>query len=191
MKKMYIILFFVIILLIIFAFCYYNTSIFGNNIIIKNENKIVDYVLNNINEYDAEIEVAVKSNKTTNIYKMKQNVSKNYSSIEVLSKGKINGLKIEMKDRNLKIQNTELKLDKIYENYEPLTNNTLFLNTFIKKFKESNSTTYMKENNIVFEVPNFGKLYVDMQTSKPIKLEIKDNTKKTNICINYISIEIK
>ncbi|MCX4302788.1 MAG: hypothetical protein OSJ66_02060 [Clostridia bacterium] len=191
MKKMYIILFFVIILLIIFAFCYYNTSIFGNNIVIKNENKIVDYVLNNINEYEAEIEVTVKSNKTTNIYKMKQNVSKNYSSIEVLSKGKINGLKIEMKDRNLKIQNTELKLDKIYENYEPLTNNTLFLNTFIKKFKESNSTTYMKENNIVFEVPNFGKLYVDMQTSKPIKLEIKDNTKKTNICINYISIEIK
>ena len=191
MKKMYIILFFVIILLIIFAFCYYNTSIFGNNIIIKNENKIVDYVLNNINEYEAEIEVTVKSNKTTNIYKMKQNVSKNYSSIEVLSKGKINGLKIEMKDRNLKIQNTELKLDKIYENYEPLTNNTLFLNTFIKKFKESNSTTYMKENNIVFEVPNFGKLYVDMQTSKPIKLEIKDNTTQTNICINYISIEIK
>lgn len=191
MKKKYIILFFVIILLIIFAFCYYNTSIFGNNIVIKNENKIVDYVLNNINEYEAEIEVTVKSNKTTNIYKMKQNVSKNYSSIEVLSKGKINGLKIEMKDRNLKIQNTELKLDKIYENYEPLTNNTLFLNTFIKKFKESNSTTYMKENNIVFEVPNFGKLYVDMQTSKPIKLEIKDNTKKTNICINYISIEIK
>ena len=191
MKKMYIILFFVIILLIIFAFCYYNTSIFGNNIVIKNENKNVDYVLNNINEYEAEIEVTVKSNKTTNIYKMKQNVSKNYSSIEVLSKGKINGLKIEMKDRNLKIQNTELKLDKIYENYEPLTNNTLFLNTFIKKFKESNSTTYMKENNIVFEVPNFGKLYVDMQTSKPIKLEIKDNTKKTNICINYISIEIK
>ena len=76
MKKMYIILFFVIILLIIFAFCYYNTSIFGNNIVIKNENKIVDYVLNNINEYEAEIEVTVKSNKTTNIYKMKQNVSK-------------------------------------------------------------------------------------------------------------------
>lgn len=191
MKKMYIILFFVIILLIIFAFCYYNTSIFGNNIIIKNENKIVDYVLNNMNEYEAEIEVTVKSNKTTNTYKMKQNVSKNYSSIEVLSKGKINGLKIEMKDKNLRVQNTELKLDKIYENYEPLTNNTLFLNTFIEKFKESNSTTYMKENNIVFEVPTLGKLYVDMKTSKPIKLEIKDNTKKTNICINYISIEIK
>ena len=191
MKKMYIILFFVIILLIIFAFCYYNTSIFGNNIIIKNENKIVDYVLNNINEYEAEIEVTVQSNKTTNIYEMKQNVSKNYSSIEVLSKGKINGLKIEFKNNDLKVQNTELKLDKIYENYEPLTNNTLFLNTFIEKFKESNSTTYMKEDNIVFEVPKFGKLYVDMQTSKPKKLEIKDNTKKTNICINYISIEIK
>lgn len=191
MKKKYIILIFVIILLIIFAFCYYNTSIFGNNIIIKNENKIVDYVLNNMNEYEAEIEVTVQSNKTTNTYKMKQNVSKDYSSLEVLSKGKINGLKIEIKDNNLKVQNTMLQLDKIYENYKPLTNNTLFLGTFIEKFKNSNGATYMKENNIVFDVPNFGKLYVDTQTAKPIKLLIKDNTKKTNLCINYTSIEIK
>lgn len=190
MKKIYIILFFVIILLIIFLLCYYNTSIFGNNISIKNENKIVDYILN-IEEYEAEIEVTVKSNKTTNIYKMKQNVSKNYSSTEVISEGKINGLKIELIDKTLKVQNTELKLDKIYENYESLLNNTLFLSTFIEKFKTNNSTTYMEGNNTVFEVPKFGKLYVENQTSKPIKLEIKDNTKKTNICINYISIEIK
>lgn len=190
MKKVYIILFFVIILLIIFAFCYYNTSIFGNNIIIKNENKIVDYILN-IKEYEAEIEVTVKSNKTTNTYKMKQNVSNNYSSTEVISKGKINGLKIELIDKKLKVQNTELKLDKIYENYEALLNNTLFLNTFIERFKTSDGTTYISENNTVFEVSNFGKLYVDNQTLKPIKLEIKDNTKKTNICINYNSIEIK
>ena len=190
MKKKYI-MFFVIILLIIFIICYYNTSIFGNNIIIKNENKIVDYILNNVNEYEAEIEVTIQSNKTTNTYKMKQIVSKNYSSLEVLSTGKINGLKIEFLEGRLKIHNTELKVDKIYENYNPLMNNTLFLDTFINKFKESNNTTYTEKDNIVFEVTRLGKLYVDMKTAKPVKLEIKDNTKKTNICIKYNSIEIK
>lgn len=190
MKKKYIILFFVIILLIIFAICYYNTSNFGNNISVNNENKVVDYILN-INDYEAEIEVTVESNKTTNIYELKQCVSGDSSSLEVLSKGKIGGLKIEFKDKTLKVQNTELKLDKIYENYEPLVDNLLFLNTFIKCFKESDSTTYMEGNFIVFEIPRVAKLYVDMKDSKPTKLEIKDNTKKTNICINYISIEIK
>ena len=190
MKKKYII-FFVIILLIIFVICYYNTLKFGNNIIVKDENKIVDYVLNRVNEYEAEVEVTIESNKTTNIYKMKQNVSKNYSSLEVISTGKINGLKIEFMEGNLKIQNTELKVDKIYENYNPLMNNTLFLDTFINKFKESNGTTYMKDDEVVFEVASFGKLYVDIKTAKPVRLEIKDNTKKSNICINYISIEIK
>ena len=179
MKKKYIILFFVIILLIIFAICYYNTSNFGNNISVNNENKVVDYILN-INDYEAEIEVTVESNKTTNIYELKQCVSGDSSS-----------LKIEFKDKTLKVQNTELKLDKIYENYEPLVDNLLFLNTFIKCFKESDSTTYMEGNFIVFEIPRVAKLYVDMKDSKPTKLEIKDNTKKNNICINYNSIEIK
>ncbi len=190
MKKRYIFLFFVIILLIVFLIFYYNTSNFGNNISVKSENKVVDYILN-INEYEAEIEVTVTSNKTTNIYNLKQSVTQDGSSLEVLSKGKIGGLKIESKDKTLKIQNTELKLDKIYENYEPLVDNTLFLDTFIKRFKESNSTTYMEGEFIVFEIPKFAKLYVDMKASKPTKLEIKDNTKKTSICINYNSIEIK
>lgn len=191
MKKKYIILFFVIILVMIFVIYYYNTLKFGNNISNKNENKIVDYVLNNINEYEAEIEVVIKSNKTTNTYRMKQNVSNNYSSLEVISTGKINGLKIEYNNGNLKVQNTELKLDKIYEHYEPLMNNTLFLDTFINKFKEKNGTTYIEDDKQIFEVAKEGKLYVDIKTAKPVKLEIKDNTQKTNICINYISIEIK
>lgn len=196
MKKL---IFFVIILLIFFLILYYNTSIFGNNIVIKSENKIVDYVINNIKEYEAEIEVTVNSNKSKNIYKMKQIVSKEYSSLEVLSTGKINGLKIEFKNGNLNVQNTKLKLDKIYENYEPMMKNSLFLDVFIKDFKEGESTTYQEGDQIVFETKVdsnnshniYKKLYVDTKTVKPTKLEIKDNTKNTNICIIYNNIEIK
>lgn len=193
-------IFFVIILLIFFLILYYNTSIFGNNIIIKDENKIVDYVLNNIKSYEAEIEVTVNSNKTQNVYKMKQVESNEYSSLEVLSTGKINGLKIEFKDGNLKVQNTILKLDKIYENYEPIMQNSLFLNAFIQDFKiGEESTTYQEEDQIIFQTKVdsnnsynvYKKLYVDTKTIKPSKLEIKDNTKNTTICIIYNNIEIK
>lgn len=190
---------FVIILLIFFVILYYITLNFGNNIVIKDENEIVDYVLNNIKEYEAEIEVTVNSNKTQNIYKMKQYVEGNYSSLEVISSGKINGLKIELKNGNLNIKNTDLKLDKIYENYEPIMKNALFLDTFISDFKLGNSTTYQENEQMIFETENYSnnsynvykKLYVDMENMKPVKLEIKDNTKNNTICIIYNNIEIK
>lgn len=185
-------IFFVIILLMFFLILYYNTSNLGNNIIIKDENKIVDYVVNNIKDYEADISVTVDSNKTQNTYNMKQKVEGNYSSLEVTSSGKINGLKIELQDGVLNVKNTELKLDKIYENYAEMMNNSMFLTTFINEFKNGNSTTYLEEDKIIFETEDKQKkLYVDMQTVKPVKLEIKDNTKKTSICIIYNNIEIK
>ena len=192
-------IFFVIILLIFFWGLYYITSNFGNNIIIKDENKIVDYVLNNIKEYEAEIEVTVNSNKTKNVYKMKQKESEGYSYLEVISTGKINGLKIEFKDGNLNVQNTALKLDKIYENYKPIMKNSLFLNTFIEEFKIGESTTYQENDQILFETKVdsnnrynvYKKLYVDTKTVKPTKLEIKDNNQNTTTCIIYSNIEIK
>ena len=192
-------IFFVIILLIFFLGLYYITSNFGNNIIIKDENKIVDYVLNNIKEYEAEIEVTVNSNKTKNVYKMKQKESEGYSYLEVISTGKINGLKIEFKDGNLNVQNTALKLDKIYENYKPIMKNSLFLNTFIEEFKIGESTTYQENDQILFETKVdsnnrynvYKKLYVDTKTVKPTKLEIKDNNQNTTTCIIYSNIEIK
>ncbi len=98
----------------------------------------------------------------------------------------------------MKLQNTELKLDKVYENYEPLMNNSLFLNTFIKEYKENESTTYKENDFIVLETKvknntyiKSKKLYVDIQNGVPVKLEIKGNSQKSDICINYNSIEIK
>lgn len=148
MKKL---IFFVIILLLILVFLYYNTSIFGNNIIIKDENKIASAVLNSFYNYEAEIEVTVKSNKTVNSYEMKQTVKDNYSSFEVTSTGKINGLKVEFENSTLKFSNTELKLNKIYDNYDAIIKNSLFLNNFADEFSSTNSTTYKDNNQFIFE----------------------------------------
>lgn len=187
MKKL---IFFVTILLLILLFLYYNTSIFGNNISIKDENKIASAVLNSFYNYEAEIEVTVKSNKTVNVYEMKQTVKDNYSSFEVTSTGKINGLKVEFENNTLKFSNTELKLDKIYDNYEAIMKNSLFLNNFADEFKNTNSTTYKDNNQFVFEIEGGKKkLYVSSNTLKPEKLEIKGNSQNTSICIIYKRVE--
>lgn len=149
MKKL---IFFVIILLLILVFLYYNTSIFGNNIIIKDENKIASAVLSSFYNYEAEIEVTVKSNKTVNIYEMKQKVDGNYSSFEVTSTGRINGLKVEFENSTLKVTNTDLKLNRIYDNYNGIMKNSLFLNNFADEFKSTNSTTYKEDNQFIFEI---------------------------------------
>ena len=187
MKKL---IFFVIILLLVFIFLYYNTSIFGNTIIIKDENKVAKACLDSLYNYEAEIEVTIKSNKTTNVYDMKQKVQGGYSYFEVISTGKINGLKVEFENKNLKITNTELKLNKIYDNYEGIMKNSLFLNNFVDEYKSTNSTTYKENDKIIFETGDKSKkLFVSSKTLKPEKLEIKDNTKNTAICIVYKRIE--
>lgn len=187
MKKL---IFFVIILLLILTFLYYNTSIFGNNIIIKDENKMASAILNSFYNYEAEIEVTVKSNKTVNIYEMKQVVKDNYSSFEVTSTGKINGLKVEFENNILKFSNTELKLNKIYDNYDSIMKNALFLNSFADEFKSTDSTTYKENNQFVFDIENGRKkLYVSSKTLKPEKLEIKGNNQKTSISIIYKRVE--
>ena len=187
MKKL---IFFVIILLMFFLFLYYNTSIFGNNIIIKDENKVAKACLDSFYNYEAEIEVTVKSNKTINTYEMNQKVDGDYSCFEITSTGKINGLKVEFENKTLKFTNTVLKLNKIYDNYEGILQNSLFLNNFVNEYKTTNSTTYKENNMLIFEANNGNKkLYVSTETLKPQKLEIKDNTQNTIICIVYKRIE--
>lgn len=187
MKKL---IFFVIILLLILGFLYYNTSIFGNNIIVKDENKVAKACLDSFYNYEAEIEVTVKSNKTINTYDMLQKVNGNYSSFEVTSTGRIKGLKVEFENKTLKFTNTELNLNKIYENYDGIMKNELFLNNFADEYKSTNSTTYKENNKFIF-VTGDGKkkLYVSSESLKPEKLEIKDDAKNTAICIIYKRIE--
>lgn len=187
MKKL---IFFVIILFLILVFLYYNTSIFGNNIIIKDENKVAKACLDSLYNYEAEIEVTVESNKTINVYQMNQKVNGGYSSFEVTSTGKINGLKVEFENKSLKFTNTELKLNKIYDNYDGIMKNSLFLNNFVDEYKSMNSTTYKENDKLIFETGDGKKkLYVSSKTLKPEKLEIKDDTQKNAICIVYKRIE--
>ena len=91
-------------------------------------------------------------------------------------------------------------MEKIYNDYYMLLNNSLFLNLFIEEYKKNISKNYQENGDIIFEIKltnsastyiKHKKLYVDSKTGKPKKLEIKDNTQKNRISIIYNDIEIK
>lgn len=199
MKSKKLMFIFVLICITIFFIFYYNFFILGNNISISQE-EIVDNIINRISEYEANVDVKVISNKNENYYKMYQKVDSEKNSLKVEEPSNISGLEIENIGNKLIVRNTKLNMEKIYEDYNFVLNNSLFLNVFINDYKTNKSKVYEENNELIFEVTldsnkstyiKYKELHVDKQTGVPIKLIIKDNIKKTSIIIIYNDIKIK
>ena len=168
----------------------------GNN---SSSQEIVDYILN-ISSYETQIEIEVKSNKNSNKYKMKQTyIDNNNITQEVLEPSNIQGVKIIKENNNLKIENTQLSLTKIIENYKDITQNNLDLANFIQNYKDNTNSKFKEENNqIIMETTaktennyqKYEKLYVSKENGKPTKMEIKDTNQNTIIYIIYNEINI-
>ena len=197
MKKSYIVIIIIAFFLLIFCALYYNLQKNGNTIINKKE--IIESLLENNLNYTAEIEVEVNSNKNTNIYKIKQEEKENYSRQEVLDGESIKGLVVELNNKTLKITNTVLNLQKIYENYNNLSNNYLFLSSFIKDCKDENNILEKieDEENYILKVKTANnpyikekQLYISKKTNKPVKMIINNSYHKQKASIKYINIEI-
>ena len=198
-KKYYLILLFIIFIISV-GFIFYKNSIknlkIGNN---KNSQEIVDYILN-LSSYEAEVTVNITSNKNSNKYILKQKYQKDKESIqEVIEPSNIAGVKIINDGKNLKIENSNLNLNEIIENYTNLENNNLDLSMFIDEYKNSNESNYEeKDDKIIMKVKNDKEniyvkekiLYINKKTYKPVKLEIKDNKQKERIYILYNEVEI-
>ena len=198
MRKKYIIL--AIILVLIFSFFYYKKSKLGNNIIKINSEKSIENILSKDLKYNSKINVKVYSNKNENEYNLeiKEN-GKEYSLVEIDSDKDISGLKIEKKNGDLIVKNNKLKLEKIYENYKELTDNSLLLSSFVKDYLEiENKEKYEENGEIVIKIvlKNYNKyikykeLYIDKNTKKPTKMIIKDSNKQVKTSIKYTNIEI-
>lgn len=199
-KIIILILSFIIIISIIFFILMKNKTAkiykIGNN---SSSQEIVDYILN-INSYKAEIDVEVKSNKNSNKYKIRQvYINKDNIIQEVIEPSNIQGVKIIKESNKLIIENSQLNLTKILENYNDITENNLDLNTFIQNYKENKNSKFKEENNqIILETiaknqnnyQKYEKLYVSKDDGKPIKMEIKDTNQNVIIYIIYNEIEI-
>lgn len=169
----------------------------GNN---SSSQEIVDNILN-ISYYESEIDVEIKSNKNSNKYKIKQIYKgPNENSQEVLEPSNIAGVKIIKNENNLKVENSNLSISKIIENYKDITQNLLDLNSFIENYKNGSDSKFKEEKNeIVMETTptiknqynKFEKLYISRENGMPTRLEIKDSNQNIIIYIIYNRIEIK
>lgn len=187
----------IMIILIFFISIYYKNKITGNNINIKNNEDIIAYV-KDIKNYKANLDVTIYSNKNETKYKIYQEV-KNDKSIQIIKEPKeIENLTIEKENNQVRIKNTNLKLEKIYTDYSEYLSNLLCLDSIVKQIKNENIKVKEEGNTVVLQLENYEKntygkyieIYFNKETKKIEKIEIKDKNQKTRICILYTDIEI-
>lgn len=198
MKRKYLI-FLILIFFIIFLIFYYKNFLNGNNTFKKSNEEIIENILNENLSYKSEAQVTIYSNKNENTYIINQEETKKYSKLEVVSKGDISGLILEYKENKMILKNTELNLEKIFDNYKELSGNYLFLKTFVKEYLESENCQILEdEENIIIKISllefnkyiKYKELYIDKKTGLPNKLIIKNSDKQIKVCIIYNNIEI-
>lgn len=163
----------------------------GNN---TSSQEIVDYILN-ISSYETKVEVEVQSNKNQNKYMIKQQYkSPDITEQEVIEPSNIAGFKISKNGNQLKIENTNLSLSSIFENYEYVADNILDLSSFIKDYQSDEKASWKEENNQIILTTKQEKveknLLIDRSTGKPKKLEVKWTNKNTIVYILYNEVNI-
>lgn len=202
LKKFLFIIIVIAILLTIFLIFFskksYENMNIGNNNLNKTLEEVEDYILN-IKSYTATIEVTVNSNKNSNKYLIKQSHQEENDEQEVIEPGNIRGVKITYKDSSLKVENSKLNLEKIYNNYPYIESNILWLNSFIEEYKNSTQKGISEKNEkIIMQIRRkndkktaIEELILDKKTLKPTQLSIMDNNKNTIFYILYNEIELK
>ncbi len=193
MKTKRICIILVIILIIFFLIQFVYKYIINGNNISKSSNDLIKDILE-ISSYEAQLEVTVNSNKTTNKYILYQQYSgPEFSKQIVKSPSNIENLEIIYEGNKLEIKNTNLGLSKIYENYAYLNQNILWLNFFIENCKTTEYTIEEKDNEVVVSTKlnqYKGKLYINKKTNLPTKIEILDNSNQSKIYIEYKEIKL-
>ena len=200
MKKKYWFILLIILILILGGVFFYKNNVknskIGNN---KNSQEIVDNFLN-LSSYEVQVTVNVTSNKNSNKYILKQTFnSPNISTQEVIEPSNIAGVRIENNGTNVKIENTNLKLSTLLENYNYLGNNCLDLSGFIEDYKKNEDSIFEEndeeivlktnsnaDNNYIQEKT----LHISKQTYNPTEMEIKDNKQNTTIYILYNEVKL-
>ena len=148
--------------------------------------------------YEAKIEVNVQSNKNENKYIIKQNYNGEEDNCqEVLEPSNIAGVKMIRNGNVLKLENTNLNLTSIFENYQYVADSCLDLSSFIKDYKQDQKAGWEEKNEkIIMQAESQGttktqkKLYIDKKTGKPEKMELQDTNKKAVIFILYNEITV-
>lgn len=170
----------------------------GNNMSNKSIEEIEEYILN-ISSYEAKVEVTIESNKNINKYVLEQkHIEPNKFKQTVLEPENIKNIEITYDGKSLRISNSKLNLNSIYEEHNYIADNSLFLDSFIADYKANDGTIYEEKEKIIFETKTNNdnnyrfkkKLYINKKTGTIEKLEVEDINEKTLVYILYNEIKI-
>lgn len=197
----------IIIIFLIFIICVLGIIIFikkpnntykilnvGNN---SNENITLDEIekmLLNIKYYEAAIEVTVKSNKNTNKYLMKQVHCAEQDIQTIIEPSDLEGVEMIYRDNKLEVKNSKLNVSKIYSDYPYIDDNALWLNSFLKDYKNVNPKIKEEKNEFIIEVESQKikkRLYIEKNSKNISKMEITDANKNDRVYILYNEITLK
>ena len=199
MNKKIILITFIILICIFFCFFWVKFSISGNNNI--NQDDVKDIF--NMQEYEAEIDVTIESNKNENKYKIKQQYTKgeDKSVQEILEPESLQGVKITKQGSKITLENTQLNLNKIFEEYTGMSENDMDLESFIEDYEQNSQKSSLEEKDKEIILKTMSKndnkylknktLYIDKTSGKPTRMEIEDVNKKATVYIVYNKVEIK
>ncbi len=186
----------IILIGIIIFFMFFHTKTaknlkIGNN---TTSQEIVDYILS-ISSYEATIKVEVESSKNKNQYRIKQQYKgQKILEQEVLEPSNIAGVKIVRDENQLTLENTNLNLITIFENYEGISSNSMDLIGLIEDYKQDEKASWKEMNDqISMKTENEREekiLWIDKKTGNPIRLEIEEKNKNTRIYILYNEVNI-
>ena len=199
-KKIIIIVIIAVILIGVLSYVIFFRNNTAKNLKIGNNTtsqEIVDFILN-MTSYEAKIEVDVQSNKNESKYILKQNYNGEEDNCqEVLEPSNIAGVKLIRNGNVLKLENTELNLTSIFENYQYVADSCSDLSSFVKDYKQDQKASWEEKNEkIIMQAESQGtskrqkKLYIDKKTGKPEKMELQETNKKTVIYILYNEITV-
>lgn len=171
----------------------------GNNLSNKTNQEIEEYILN-ISSYEAEIQIEVESNKNNTKYKLKQSyISPNIAKQIVIEPENICGLETIYDGNKLTINNTKLNLSTVYQDYQYITQNFLWLNSFIDDYKNSSNRKMYEENNMVIMEVTLDtnnhylfkkQLFIDKTNGKINKMVVQDKNQKKLVYILYNEMKI-
>ena len=160
---------------------------FGNN---ESSQEIVNDLLE-LSSYKMQITVNITSNKNSNKYILKQIYqSPNQNMQEVIEPSNIAGVKIENDGTSTKIENSQLDLSTILDNYNYLGDNCLDLYSFIEDYKKEEKSQFEENDTEIVMKTNNKTLHIDKKTHNPTQMEIKDNKQKTTINILYNEVKV-
>ena len=159
------------------------------NFIRNNQKKVADSAREK--GYDVDVNHVIKlDDQRKTLLQTVEEKRRRRNEIASQMKGGKPSEKLIKEGNNLKLENSNLNLTNILQNYEYISDNVLDLSSFIEDYKNNSNSKWEEKNDKILMKTSNRTLYINRENGLPEKMEILDNGKKTAIYILYNEVNV-